>query len=288
MTHTAPPRILVCAVALLALGGCQTLDKIDTAADALTEMGESTASLAATSDEALQEVTKTVAVLDQHITGIGEEVRIGMPRVVEATTTLLETIEAGARETGQATATMVERTGEAIETITPEVRATLVTMRETVESTGKSLETISQRMDGTMKALERLTNSLEQSSAAGSEMLQTTQAKLNASLLEAQKTLAQTSTSLVRIEQESVTTMRSLQESMSKLAGTFSFMAQDDDDEVIQRLGNRVDSLVTLFLWVQILGALTIISVTVLFIHRKVTTRGRHEALARKIGLDPK
>ena len=286
MTDTTWMRMGMCAVVLLGLAGCQTLDRIGGAADSLGRMGESTAELAAASSDALGEVKRTVAVLDTHIEAIGEEVRVGLPRVVDSTTELLGTIERSTREMGEATTRMIQSSADAVEKLAPDVQATLSAVRETVTSTGKSLEAISERMDGTMNAIQALTASLEKSTQAGAEMLSTTQKELNAALLAAQGTLTQTSASLVRLEKESVTTLRSLQTSMGKLASTFDFMATNDDDAVISDLRGRVDSLVTLFLWVQILGALTIISVTVLFIHHKLTTRARHEAIARKLGMN--
>ncbi|MDJ0976556.1 MAG: hypothetical protein QNJ98_19020 [Planctomycetota bacterium] len=280
--------LLMPLFAAFLLAGCQTLDTVENAATSLERMGDTTTELAAGATETIDTVKSAIAALDVQITNIGKQVEAALPATAETTRSLLETINETAAATGTATAKMIERSAVAVEELTPEVKGTLASMRETVEITGRSLDNISKRMDGTMAALQDLATHLRESTAAGAQMVEDTQKQLSGALAEAQKTLGQTTESMLRLEQESVVTMRSMQDSLKAISRTFKVFAEDDDEQLIRNLGKRIDSLVTLFLWVQILGVVTLIAVTVLFIHHKATTKGRHEAMARKLGLDPK
>lgn len=257
------------------LGGCSSMRAIDTAAADFSRLADSASKLADKSAETIDEVKQ-----------ISAEVTKVIPTVAEDTRALVQTFEESTREMGAATKVTLEQTAATMKAITPELTATLETISSTTTKHGTAIENISAELGRTTKLLGGLIANLKANNEQSREWIQATQKQLNASMLAAERTLDQTAESLVNMETGLVEALGTSNKTLSGINRILRLEAEDDDEAAaIRGFGRRLDQLVTTFLWVFLGGGVLLIVISTLFVHDKLTRKGRLRRQLAALGL---
>lgn len=164
--------------------------------------------------------------------------------------------------------------------------ATLETISSTTTKHGTAIENISAELGRTTKLLGGLIANLKANNEQSREWIQATQKQLNASMLAAERTLDQTAESLVNMETGLVEALGTSNKTLSGINRILRLEAEDDDEAAaIRGFGRRLDQLVTTFLWVFLGGGVLLIVISTLFVHDKLTRKGRLRRQLAALGL---